>query len=562
MSENFILNTPDVSFYSNSMRKCGYDNYEALCEFSDNSIEKYVEGTFCNFSFIKSEDGRQIEKIIVSDDGKGIEERIADSFFNFGVSTKDASCYGGYGLGAKTAALSMGRRITLYTKQNNAPIFKYVFDLDVIQEKKTPLTLKEGEETLTQDEVSFFFDNIKNTNNGTVIIVDKLDALTCKTPAMFKATLNNRLRKNYSYILTENKNISITIEGEKIKPLSYVGGIDKNGEAFNGVLLDRITTTYKGCPITIETYFLNTKIGVIDSQNYDIPANQKNCGLYFFRNGRLVGSGLKPEGVISKGEIGGDGHSSHFRGLVYYSGEMDNFINLATFNKMINDKKELNEDFRNFLHKHINPSYRTYTKLNKIRINENNTQRNKEKAAELTKRVKNFINDHKVRLANNHAKNNRNDNESKPTVKNTTTNSRKRERSLHNIYECANWFGEVMYSNNLSPQDRLYQTVYDNGKYNFIINTNNPSYAPFWERFDDDLELLFIIYTCTYDISIMKADIEDESRDILLNNLEIIEECHNNLLHKFFKNFEQKIDNRPINVTVNKQSELEFVSTV
>ena len=118
------------------MRKVGYDNYEALCEFSDNSIEKDVNATFCNFSIVKTKNNKSIEQLIISDDGKGLSEKYADTFFNFGVSSKDASCYGGYGLGAKTAALSMGRRITLYTKQENNPIFKYVFDLDVILEQK------------------------------------------------------------------------------------------------------------------------------------------------------------------------------------------------------------------------------------------------------------------------------------------------------------------------------------------------------------------------------------------------------------------------------------------
>ena len=206
MNTKFILNTPDPSFYLNAMRKCGYDNYDALCEFADNSIEKDVESSFCDFTIVNSVDGKNIEKIIISDDGNGLEEQHADTFFNMGVSTKDASCYGGYGLGAKTAGLSMGRRITLYTKQVNAPIFKYVFDLDVIADQNCVGTIKINETEIPANEISLFWESIKNTDHGTMVVIDKLDQLTCKNPAAFKNTLHNRLSKNYSMILSQKPN--------------------------------------------------------------------------------------------------------------------------------------------------------------------------------------------------------------------------------------------------------------------------------------------------------------------------------------------------------------------
>ena len=82
-----------------------------------------------------------------------------------------------------------------------------------------------------------------------------------------------------------------------------------------------------------------------------------------------------------------------------------------------------------------------------------------------------------------------------------------------------------------------------------------------WERFDDEMALVFLLYSCSYDISVMKADIEEESRDILLNHLEIIKEFRHDLLLKFFKNLENQIDTRIVNISPNKHTELEFVGS-
>ena len=558
MEKNFILNIPDVSFYANAMRKVGYDNYEALCEFSDNSIEKDVNATFCNFSIVKTKNNKSIEQLIISDDGNGLSEKYADTFFNFGVSSKDATCYGGYGLGAKTAALSMGRRITLYTKQENSPIFKYVFDLDVILEEKKPVTHKVLGDFLTKEEKDLFFNNIKNPNHGTMIIVDKLDSLTCNTITSFKQTLHQRLSKNYSYILQYNPTTKITIDNDEIKPISYVGGVDKNGKQFDATLLNSVTTEFQGLPIKIECYYLETPYGLMDGKNYDIPVNQQNCGFYFFRNGRLVGGGLKPDNVVNNGAFGGDGHSSRFRVLVFYGGEMDAYINLATFNKMINDKKELNDKFRLFLKKHTEESYRTFLQLDSGRIQANRERKDAEKDAEMSKRIKNLLDERHLNINNKQAKNKKNEEEEKnnhPTLKGKrATHIKMRDRSVANIRKNSDWFGEYITSYAMSPYDDFYQVRFNNGKYDFIINGNHPCHVEVWDTLDDNQKLKLAIYFCTHEISIIKADLDDEARDILFNNLDIIKQCHNQFLHKMFG----EIYLKKAKTKLNKQAELEF----
>jgi hypothetical protein len=561
MNSNFILNSPDVSFYLNAMRKCGYDNYDALCEFVDNSIEKDVNSTFCDFTIIKGVDGKNIDKLVISDDGNGLEEKHADTFFNMGVSTKDASCYGGYGLGAKTAGLSMGKRITLFTKQTNSPIFKYVFDLDVIAEHKSVGTIKINEENISSEEISLFFDSIKNTDHGTMIVIDKLDSLTCKNIMMFKNTLSNRLSKNYSMIMSKNSNTKISIEGENIKQISYVGGIDKNGNVFEGQLINGVTTSYKGCPITIECYYLPTPYGVMESNDYDIPANQKNCGIYFFRNGRLVGGGLKPNGAITSGTIGGDGYSSRFRVLINYGGEMDAHINLATFNKMVSDSKEFDEEFRTFLHKNINKSYAAFKVLDRERIDANNARKTAESDAEMTKCIKNVINGSRLKISNKQAKNKNNEDESnkeRSDVKRNTSGVKNRDRTVSSTRNTSSWFSKYFTSWSMSPYDDFYKVMFINGKYEFIINGNHPCYESFWSTLDREQAINLVVYFCTYEISITTAELEDDETNILLENLEIIKECHNKFLHNFY--FKKRVV--APSITVNRQTEMEFVGTV
>lgn len=77
------------------------------------------------------------------------------------------------------------------------------------------------------------------------------------------------------------------------------------------------------------------------------------------------------------------------------------------------------------------------------------------------------------------------------------------------------------------------------------------------DTLDDNQKLKLAIYFCTHEISIIKADLDDEARDILFNNLDIIKQCHNQFLHKMFG----EIYLKKVKPKLIKQAELEFVGS-
>ena len=542
MSKKFINSSPSIAFYINALRNVGYDNYDALCEFSDNSLEKDVQATFCNFSFIKSkEEGKVIDKLIIADDGVGISEMNADNFFKLGFTFKEFINLGGYGSGAKTAALSMAKRIVLLTKQRENKLFKYVFDLDVLLEANEVICEKIEMENIPSEEIDLFFQQVRNSDNGTVIILEKIDRFSNKSIESFKQTFNKRLSTNYSLFIEQNPTTKILVEGKEINKISYIGGTNKNNEPFEGRLINSIETTYKDCPISIKCYYLYQETGLIDNDSYDIPTNQKTCGIYFFRNNRLVGGGLKPYGAINRGSIGGDGHSSSFRVIVNYGGEMDANITIATFNKMVTDGKELDEEFRDFLFRHINPSYRIFKQMENDRLKDTKDESSKKLSADLTKKAKNIIDDKKINLVNKQAINKKKeeDKTNKDTDtenKKNTSGVKKRDRSISNEKKSSNWLGSINVVDTLSQYDDLYHLTQDNGKYNFFINQNHPFYDKVLTKLDDDSLFDFVMFMLTNEIAVFKADISDEDlRNNLLNALELIKREHSRFIFDMYK---------------------------
>jgi hypothetical protein len=114
--------TPDKSLMP-KMAQTGYSFVQAISELVDNSIDARLEGEALQ---VKVE--LKKESIQVMDDGTGMTEGEAARCLKLAHSTKKGKL-GEFGLGLKTACLSLGRRFKIYTttKQDAE---KYILDFD------------------------------------------------------------------------------------------------------------------------------------------------------------------------------------------------------------------------------------------------------------------------------------------------------------------------------------------------------------------------------------------------------------------------------------------------
>jgi hypothetical protein len=163
-----------------SLRDSGYDLPTALGEVIDNSIE--AEANNINVRLqeeMQKAKKRHIHRIIISDDGRGMEATTLQHYPQLGFSTRYMSktTIGKYGVGAKLAALNFGKRLDVWSRRAAAEPWLHVyFDLEEAEEAETRGETPVIDAPLADsvpDELNAYFP----VGAGTVVIWSKVDRL-------------------------------------------------------------------------------------------------------------------------------------------------------------------------------------------------------------------------------------------------------------------------------------------------------------------------------------------------------------------------------------------------
>ena len=116
---------PDPMIYR-SIKRAGYNWHQAILDILDNGVDAIraesnktttaedYSGTI-NFS-VKRKNGK-LDSIIIADNGTGIEPNMLPKCFTLGKSIKvNGDNLGVYGVGLKSAGLSLARKITIVSR--------------------------------------------------------------------------------------------------------------------------------------------------------------------------------------------------------------------------------------------------------------------------------------------------------------------------------------------------------------------------------------------------------------------------------------------------------------
>src|SRR5207245_1461215 len=113
-----VTNPPNPSRLFKSLRDSGYSNDAAVADYVDNSIDGEASRIRI---FVEPETGRLTpddSRVVIADDGCGMPADILLEAMKLGSETPHdlTSDLGKYGMGLITAAISMGRRLTVLTR--------------------------------------------------------------------------------------------------------------------------------------------------------------------------------------------------------------------------------------------------------------------------------------------------------------------------------------------------------------------------------------------------------------------------------------------------------------
>jgi len=304
-------NEPNAAKLMDSLRYLGYDNYSAICDLIDNSLDAEANNIQINISQVSNE-----PVITIVDDGNGMDERILDEALRLGSLTdrNSTSDLGKYGMGLVTASLSIAKRTSVLTRSNGT-LLKSVTDVDEI--KKRNEFCKFLGKSSPEDNQQFARFGLKGT--GTVVELTKCDNLKNLNLSVFRNTLRGKLGQIYRYFLQAGKKISVN--GEAVSSRDPLMLDEKGTEVFSDETFTLTLTNSEGREIADRM-----RIRIVLLPDFGADGNrerkigQRGQGFYILRNNREIAEGQRLELFTRHNDL------NRFRGEIFFSGIFDEFM--------------------------------------------------------------------------------------------------------------------------------------------------------------------------------------------------------------------------------------------
>jgi len=315
-----------------SLRHTGYDNYYAIADIIDNSLDANAENIWIE---IHQKDGDF--EITVVDDGRGMGEDTLTEALKLGSDTDKniESDLGRFGMGLCTAALSMSRRTLVLTKQKEGELLKGINDLDwVIETKKFRSYVGKGD-----PEDKKLFEELTNASvQGTVVIFSKSDKIQNPNVTNFSNLLKKEIGRIFRKFIEAGR--SFYINGK------LVAAVDPLMLAESGTYL----YSDEEYPVKFETPrgFVEDTIRVRivllpdfgSAGNEDRGINSHNQGFYVMRNERELFSG-QTLGVFTR-----DPHYNRIRCELCFTGNLDDLMGVHFTKRSLSVSQNLTDKLR------------------------------------------------------------------------------------------------------------------------------------------------------------------------------------------------------------------------
>lgn len=458
-------------FMLGSLRNVGYEPYNALDEFVDNSIDANSKNVFIN---LKKGDNGKLECITIGDVGDGMTMEQLKEALAFGSdSGKTNKTIGMYGTGMKTASMALGRRLRILTKSSESKdVYLANFDIDELYNDEDATPQVEFDTLDTKDELYKLFKfNVKG-ESGTVIVLDKFDQLPTYDLTTFKGTLIAHLRLVYNKFI-QNELVNFFVCGDKLTffdPIGYFNSPMNVQKMDEGEIEDEgIKAKWVAYNIPYNELYCKDKFDDYYGRSED------KCGLYIYRCNRLVGQHLGL-GLFSKHSHWHNG----FRMELFLDGNADSIFG-STFTKMIfeRDKTSIKQSFYDKLYKVANSHANMCANLQKAKTKSDDiddvTKKQLEDLAHEINENPRLAADLRKKGKNNHSE----------TPKEKSTDPKKQENPNPTKKRDNRWFGGYEFVNE-GKTSFMYTYEKREKLYYLIINQDHSWYQVIFSKLDAD----------------------------------------------------------------------------
>jgi hypothetical protein len=320
-----------------AIAKIGYEPHTAIMDIVDNSVTAAAINVKISLNLAEGKSLKSRNSVInyvISDDGVGMDYEGIKNAFSIGSdkSQYGEKCLSKYGMGLKSAGLSLGSRIVIISKKDNVVFGPYVFDSIEIRNKNKFFISKAS----FDDYLSFTDKSFDENSSGTTVIIEGCENVNQASPKLTTEKLKKRLGVTYFSFLKGsnplNIMLSITPYGQQpnissisAKDMLFMDSLDfkenYNPDSYDFVspylaLNDPwILTDLQGhdlSPINIKAVVFpqaslaGSKSSLPNESKSKISEyeiSRENKGFFIYRNGRLIRWGDDLDGIITKDDI-------------------------------------------------------------------------------------------------------------------------------------------------------------------------------------------------------------------------------------------------------------------
>lgn len=278
-----IQSLPEAKLLLTSLRSVGYSEETAIADIIDNCIS--AKATEINVIF-----NWENQSVSIIDNGIGMTADALIKNMRIGSAdphdVRDSDDLGRFGMGMKTASFSLGKSLTVISKANNQ-VCNATWDLDYISDIGWNLIIHD------KNKYSGIYPIL--SNQGTIIIIEKLDRLITDTSTKSKNRFYSVIRKVHNHLaltfhrFIEEDGLIIRINGCKV-------------DAWNPFVLENRATQelpeeVSFAPdgtneVLIQPYVLPHKTKFSTPEDYKQAGGYKGWnyhqGIYVYRNKRLI----------------------------------------------------------------------------------------------------------------------------------------------------------------------------------------------------------------------------------------------------------------------------------
>lgn len=341
--------SPNAAKLIESLRHVGYDNYAAVMDIVDNSLD--AGATTCHIWW-KKEKGQPM--ILIGDNGTGMDESTLNQAMRLGslADKNPETDLGRFGMGLTTATLSLCRRVTILTKTEAGELLKGTTDIDeMIAENKFKMEIG----GITSEDISLFNEITGNGKCGTVVQLHKVDRLTNTNLSVAADILRKKIGRVFRIFLQNKRAILINGKvAEVFDPLNPV-----SGESSKIILDESFPFNVDGSGDSREE-LVRLKVAFLPDVSpemaRDLNINTNGQGFYVLRNLREIVDGYSLD-IFTK-------HPSlnRFRAEIQVSGRLDEAIQIDFAKSKVNLRQSLADKISALVTPHITHIRKNYRK--------------------------------------------------------------------------------------------------------------------------------------------------------------------------------------------------------